>query len=97
MIDLESLDWTKMGGSLPAIVQDADSGEVRMLGYMDREALEATIRDRLVTFRSRSKGSLWRKGESSGNLLELCRSARTVMATRYCCWHCLADRPAIWA
>ena len=71
MIDLESLDWTKMGGSLPAIVQDADSGEVRMLGYMDREALEATIRDRLVTFRSRSKGSLWRKGESSGNLLEL--------------------------
>ena len=60
-----------MDGLIPAIVQHADSGEVRMLGYMDRAALEATIRDQLVTFHSRSRGGPWRKGETSGNLLDL--------------------------
>ena len=71
MIDPDRLDWAKMDGLLPAIVQDAASGEVRMLGYMDRAALEATLRDRLVTFHSRSRGGPWRKGETSGNLLAL--------------------------
>jgi len=71
MIDPDMLDWAKMDGLVPAIVQDAASGEVRMLGYMDRAALEATLRDRLVTFYSRSRGGPWRKGESSGNLLKL--------------------------
>jgi len=71
MIDPNALDWGKMGGLIPAIVQDAGSGEVRMLGYMDRAALDATIADRLVTFHSRSRGGLWRKGETSGNLLDL--------------------------
>ncbi len=71
MIDPATLDWAKMGGLIPAIVQHADSGEVRMLGYMDRSALEATIRDQLVTFYSRSRGGKWRKGETSGNLLDL--------------------------
>jgi phosphoribosyl-ATP pyrophosphohydrolase/phosphoribosyl-AMP cyclohydrolase len=70
-LDIASLDWAKMEGLIPAIVQHADSGEVRMLGYMDRAALEATIRDRLVTFHSRSKGGPWRKGETSGNLLDV--------------------------
>ena len=71
MIDPELLDWAKMDGLLPAIVQDAASGEVRMLGYMDRAALDATIADKLVTFHSRSRGKPWRKGEASGNLLDL--------------------------
>ena len=71
MIDPDTLDWTKMDGLIPAIVQHAASGEVRMLGYMDRAALDATIADRLVTFHSRSRGGPWRKGESSGNLLDL--------------------------
>lgn len=71
MIDPNMLDWAKMGGLIPAIVQDSASGEVRMLGYMDRAALDATIADRLVTFYSRSRGGPWRKGATSGNLLEL--------------------------
>lgn len=71
MIDPESLDWVKMDGLIPAIVQHAATGEVRMLGYMDRAALDATIADKLVTFHSRSRGGPWRKGETSGNLLDL--------------------------
>ena len=71
MIDPNALDWNKIGGLIPAIVQHATSGEVRMLGYMDRLALEATIADRLVTFHSRSRGGRWRKGETSGKLLDL--------------------------
>ena len=71
MIDPATLDWAKMDGLIPAIVQDAASGEVRMLGYMDRAALDATIADKLVTFYSRSREKLWRKGETSGNLLDL--------------------------
>jgi phosphoribosyl-ATP pyrophosphohydrolase/phosphoribosyl-AMP cyclohydrolase len=69
--DSEGLDWAKMEGLLPAIVQDAASGEVLMLGYMDRAALDATLGDRMVTFHSRSTGKLWRKGETSGNILDL--------------------------
>lgn len=71
MINPEQLDWAKMDGLIPAIVQHALTGEVRMLGYMDRAALDATIADRLVTFHSRSRGAPWRKGETSGNLLDL--------------------------
>ena len=71
MINPEKLDWAKMDGLIPAIVQHALTGEVRMLGYMDRAALDATIADRLVTFHSRSRGAPWRKGETSGNLLDL--------------------------
>ena len=69
--DSNTLDWAKMDGLIPAIVQDAATGEVRMLGYMDRAALDATIADKLVTFHSRSRGGPWRKGETSGNLLDL--------------------------
>lgn len=71
MIDPATLAWDKMDGLLPAIVRDAADGSVLMLGYMDRAALEATLADRLVTFFSRSKNRLWRKGESSGNVLRL--------------------------
>lgn len=69
--DSGALDWDKGGGLLPAIVQDADSLRVLMLGYMDRDALAATREKGLVTFFSRSKGRLWTKGETSGHGLEL--------------------------
>ena len=62
-------DWSK--GLIPAIVQDADSGLVLMLGYMSEEALAETRRSGHVTFYSRSKQRLWTKGESSGHFLEL--------------------------
>ncbi len=58
-------------GLIPAIVQDADSGSVLMLAYMDREALDATRASGEVHFHSRSRGVLWRKGETSGNVLRL--------------------------
>jgi phosphoribosyl-AMP cyclohydrolase / phosphoribosyl-ATP pyrophosphohydrolase len=66
-----SLDWDKMTGLVPAIIQDADSGAVLMLGYMNREALAATEASGRVTFWSRSKGRLWTKGETSGHFLEV--------------------------
>ena len=69
--DIESLDWDKQDGLLPAIVQDATSLRVLMLGYMNREALMATLACGKVTFFSRSKHRLWMKGETSGNVLEL--------------------------
>lgn len=68
---LGDLDWDKDGGLLPAIVQDAGSGRVLMLGYMSPEALAETLRSRQVTFFSRSRQALWRKGASSGNVLDL--------------------------
>ena len=65
------LDWAKSDGLLPAIVQHADDGRVLMLGYMTRDALAATLATRRVTFHSRSRGRLWMKGETSGNVLAL--------------------------
>jgi phosphoribosyl-ATP pyrophosphohydrolase/phosphoribosyl-AMP cyclohydrolase len=67
--DVSSLDWDKMGGLVPAVVQDSATGQVLMLGYMNSEALEVTLRDGLVTFFSRSRNCLWQKGETSGNRL----------------------------
>jgi phosphoribosyl-ATP pyrophosphohydrolase/phosphoribosyl-AMP cyclohydrolase len=69
--DAGSLAWDKQAGLLPAIVQDADSLRVLMLGYMSREALAATLASGLVTFFSRSRQRLWTKGERSGNTLQL--------------------------
>jgi phosphoribosyl-ATP pyrophosphohydrolase/phosphoribosyl-AMP cyclohydrolase len=68
---LDQLDWTKQNGLLPAIVQDADTGQVLMLGYMNADALAETLRSRQVTFFSRSRNRLWTKGESSGHVLSL--------------------------
>lgn len=70
-IDIDALAWDKQGGLLPAIVQDAETLRVLMLGHMNREALAATLDSRHVTFFSRSKGRLWTKGERSGHVLEL--------------------------
>ena len=67
--DIASLAWDKMEGLLPALVQDSGTQQVLMLGYMDRDALAATLTSGFVTFYSRSKGRLWRKGETSGNRL----------------------------
>jgi phosphoribosyl-ATP pyrophosphohydrolase/phosphoribosyl-AMP cyclohydrolase len=69
--DLQSLDWAKGDGLLPAIVQDAGNLRVLMLGYMNAEALAATQASGHVTFYSRSKQRLWKKGETSGHVLEL--------------------------
>lgn len=66
-----NIDWNKDNGLLPVIVQDANSGAVLMLGYMNREALAATQASGRVTFWSRSKRRLWTKGEASGHYLEL--------------------------
>src|SRR5437868_12884161 len=63
----EEFDFDKMQGLLPAIVQDADSNEVLMLGFMNREAFEKTLRAGYVTFFSRTRNQLWTKGETSGN------------------------------
>jgi phosphoribosyl-AMP cyclohydrolase / phosphoribosyl-ATP pyrophosphohydrolase len=70
-LDVPDLAWDRMGGLLPAIVQDAQSGRVLMLGYMDEEALDATLATGFATFYSRSRKQLWKKGETSGNILEV--------------------------
>ncbi len=69
--DIPALDWTKTDGLIPAIVQDATSGQVLMLGCMNEEALAKTLETGKVTFFSRSKGRLWTKGETSNNWLHL--------------------------
>ncbi len=63
------LQFGKLDGLVPAVVQDDASGEVLMLGFMDTEALAATLQSGDVTFYSRSRRRLWRKGESSGHRL----------------------------
>ena len=69
-LDLSSVRFDERG-LVPAIAQDASTGSVLMLGWMDREAIEATERTGDVHFHSRSRGTLWRKGETSGNSLHL--------------------------
>jgi len=72
---MTEIDFDKMRGLAPAIVQDAASGEVLMLGFMNREALEMTLSSGFVTFFSRTRNQLWTKGETSGNRLELVSAA----------------------
>ena len=67
----KSPDFAKMGGLVPAIIQDADTKTVLMLGYMNEEALAKTLATKKVTFWSRSRNCLWTKGETSGNFLHL--------------------------
>jgi len=62
------LDFDKMGGLVPAIIQDNETGEVLMLGFMNRQAWEATLKTGKATFYSRSRNKLWVKGETSGNV-----------------------------
>lgn len=69
--NIKSPDFAKMGGLVPAIIQDADTKTVLMLGYMNEEALAKTLATKEVTFWSRSRNCLWTKGETSGNFLHL--------------------------
>ena len=65
------LDFEKMGGLIPAIIQDNNTGKVLMLGFMNEEAYEKTTETGKVTFFSRTKNRLWMKGEISGNILQV--------------------------
>ncbi|MEJ8756495.1 bifunctional phosphoribosyl-AMP cyclohydrolase/phosphoribosyl-ATP diphosphatase HisIE [Pontibacter sp. H259] len=65
------LDFDKMGGLVPAVIQDEQTSQVLMLGYLNQEALGKTQQEGLVTFYSRSKNRLWTKGETSGNTLQV--------------------------
>lgn len=65
------IDFEKCGGLVPAIIQDANTKNVLMLGYMNQEAFDKTLATKKVTFWSRSRNCLWTKGETSGNFLNL--------------------------
>ena len=70
-VNPDSIDFAKGDGLVPAVVQDADTGAVLMLAYMNREALEQTLARRRAVFYSRSKQRLWEKGETTGHTLEV--------------------------
>ena len=65
------MDYSKLDGLIPAVIQDAQSAEVLMVGFMNEEALDITKRTGFATFFSRSRNKLWTKGETSGNRLEV--------------------------
>jgi phosphoribosyl-AMP cyclohydrolase len=65
------MDFSKLGGLIPAVVQDAVSGEVLMVGFMNQEAYDRTRATGFATFFSRSRNALWLKGETSGNRLKV--------------------------
>jgi phosphoribosyl-AMP cyclohydrolase len=72
---LMKIDFDKMQGLVPAIVQDSGNGEILMLGFMNREAWEKTQSIGYVTFYSRTRNQLWTKGETSGNRLKVVSAA----------------------
>jgi phosphoribosyl-ATP pyrophosphohydrolase/phosphoribosyl-AMP cyclohydrolase len=74
MIDPDAVAWDEHG-LVPGVVQDVADDRVLMVGWLDREALAATVRTGQVHFHSRSRGRLWRKGETSGNVLRLVDAA----------------------
>ena len=65
------MDFSKLDGLIPAVVQDEGSGEVLMVGFMNQEALDRTMATGFATFFSRTRGKLWTKGETSGNRLQV--------------------------
>jgi phosphoribosyl-AMP cyclohydrolase / phosphoribosyl-ATP pyrophosphohydrolase len=67
---IEKLNFEKMNGIVPAVIQDVRTNQVLMVGFMNREALNKTLTDRKITFWSRTKQRLWQKGETSGHFLE---------------------------
>ena len=70
-MNIEKLDFEKTNGLIPAIIQDAKTAKVLMLGYMNEAAIEKTKTEKVVTFFSRTKDRLWTKGETSGNFLNV--------------------------
>ena len=67
------MDFSKLQGLIPAVIQDDETNEVLMVGFMNEEALQITRRTGFATFFSRTRQSLWTKGETSGNRLEVTR------------------------
>ena len=65
------MDFTKLDGLIPAVIQDVDSAEVLMVGFMNEEALRLTKETGFATFFSRTRNKLWMKGETSGNRLQV--------------------------
>lgn len=65
------MDFSKLEGLIPAVIQDADSAEVLMVGFMNQEALDLTAKTGYATFFSRTRNTLWTKGETSGNRLQV--------------------------
>ena len=72
---IDQLNFSKLNGLLPAIVQDAETRQVLMVGFMNREAVQETLNKSTVIFWSRTKQRLWQKGETSGNTLQLISAA----------------------
>jgi len=68
---IEKLQFDKLNGLVPAVIQHFEDGTVLMVGFMNREAVEQTLKDRQVIFWSRTKQRLWKKGETSGNILHV--------------------------
>ncbi|MFK5635563.1 MULTISPECIES: bifunctional phosphoribosyl-AMP cyclohydrolase/phosphoribosyl-ATP diphosphatase HisIE [unclassified Ornithinimicrobium] len=68
---VEEVDFAKSGGLVPGVVQHARTGQVLMVGFLDDDALRTTLSSGLATFRSRSRGGRWTKGETSGNVLSV--------------------------
>ena len=71
--NIAQLAWDKMNNMIPAIIQHQDTGAILMQGYMNQEALSATLNSGQATFYSRSKQDLWVKGETSGHFLNVCQ------------------------
>jgi phosphoribosyl-ATP pyrophosphohydrolase len=71
MTSLPTLDFSKLDGLVPCVIQDAQTNVVLMVGFMNQEALQKTIEEKKVTFYSRTKQRLWTKGETSGNFLHV--------------------------
>ena len=67
------MDFDKLNGLVPAVIQDEATGDVLMVGFMNEEALRKTRETGFATFFSRTRGKLWTKGETSGNRLRVCR------------------------
>jgi phosphoribosyl-AMP cyclohydrolase len=72
---MTQIDFEKMQGLAPAVVQDADNGDVLMVGFMNEESLNRTLDTGYVTFYSRTRNKLWTKGETSGNRLRVVSAA----------------------
>lgn len=70
-MSIEKIDWDKMDGLIPVVTQDANTNEVLMLAYMDKEALSLTLDTNIAHYFSRSKQRIWKKGESSGHIQEV--------------------------
>lgn len=73
--DTAQIDFAKMDGLAPAVVQDADTGQVLMVGFINEVSYARTLETGYVTFWSRTRGKLWMKGESSGNRLRIIEAA----------------------